>query len=127
MKIRTDYVSNPSSSSFIVAYNPKFFGSLEDSFKNDSMGYDTNASVMSEEQLNKWYSIDPEKESEETIKFNQNIQNKVRKAWKDGLTVIEMNVEHPTDGGISILLRNIEKATKSNFKENMIEVIYTSE
>ena len=127
MKTRTSYVSNSSSSSFIVAYNPKFFGRLEESFQNERMGYDTSASVMDEEGLNKGYSVNPEEENEESIKFNQYIQDKVRKAWKDGLTVIEMNVEYPTDVGIFILLRNIEEATKKNFNETMIEVIYKSE
>ena len=124
---RQGFVSNSSSSSFIVAYNPKFFGRLEESFQNENMGYDTNASIMDEEKLNKWYSVNPEEESEESIKFNQDIQDKVRKAWEEGLTVIEMNVEYTTDVGISILLRNIEEATKKNFNEAMIEVIYKSE
>lgn len=127
MKTRTSYVSNSSSSSFIVAYNPKFFGRLEESFQNDNIGYDTSASVMDEEELNKRYSVNEKEESEETVKFNKGIQDKVRKAWEEGLTVIEMSVEYPTDVGISILLRNIEKATKKNFNETMIEVIYKSE
>lgn len=124
---RQGFVSNSSSTSFIVAYNSKFFGRLEESFQNEKMGYDTNASVMDEEQLNKWYSVNPEEESEETVKFYQNIQDKVRKAWKEGLTVIEMNVEYSSEEGVEILLRNIEEATKKNFNETMIEVIYKSE
>lgn len=127
MKTRTSYVSNSSSSSFIVAYNPKFFGRLEESFQNDMMGVETNASVMDEEQLNKWYSVNPEEESEETVKFNQDIQDKVRKAWKEGLAVIEMNVEYSSEEGVEILLRNIAEATKKNFNEPIVEVIYKSE
>ena len=124
---RQGFVSNSSSTSFIVAYNPKFFGRLEESFQNDMMGCETNASILDEEQLNKWYSVNPEEESEETVKFYQNIQDKVRKAWKEGLTVIEMNVDYSSEEGVDIMFRNIEEATKKNFNEPVVEVIYKSE
>ena len=124
---RQGFVSNSSSTSFIVAYNPKFFGRLEESFQNDRMGCETNASILDEEKLNKWYSVDEKEENEETIKFYQNIQDKVRKAWKEGLTVIEMNVEYSSEEGVEILLRNIGEATKTAFNEPVVEVIYKSE
>lgn len=42
MKIRKFYVSNSSSSSFVIAYDPAFFGDIELFFKDSELGYETD-------------------------------------------------------------------------------------
>ena len=41
MKIRTNYVSNSSSSSYIIAVDENFYGNLEEFFYTHNIGYDT--------------------------------------------------------------------------------------
>ena len=41
MKIRSNYVSNSSSSSFIIAYDPLFFGNIKAFFKEFDFGCET--------------------------------------------------------------------------------------
>ena len=41
MKVRLDYVSNSSSSSFVIAYDEKFFGNLKDFISQNEIGYET--------------------------------------------------------------------------------------
>lgn len=42
MKIRSNYVSNSSSSSYVIAYDPVFFGNFEEFLREYSPGCDTS-------------------------------------------------------------------------------------
>lgn len=48
MKIRSNYVSNSSSSSFIIAYDKNFYGDLEKFFKDGYFGCETEIYELSE-------------------------------------------------------------------------------
>ena len=48
MKIRTSYVSNSSSSSYVIAYDPSFFGDIEHFFKDTELGFETNIGNIKE-------------------------------------------------------------------------------
>jgi len=85
MKIRANYVSNSSSSSYIIAYDQKFFGNLLKFFKDHQniLGYNTKV-VDREEMLLYW--IDDHRHDE--------IRRLMREAEENGMTILCLKLDY---------------------------------
>ena len=83
MKIRTNYVSNSSSSSFIVAVDEKFYGSIINFFNTHSIGFDSSIRKPDEEFFRYW-------DEEEAAKLMES----VRSYEADGKKVYAINLDY---------------------------------
>ena len=115
MKIRLDYVSNSSSSSFLIAYDPKLFGNLEKFFNETSIGYNTSVNNLKEflSELN---------EDEYWDDRRDEIKNKLAEAKKAKKKVIQISLDYDY-GSIIELLEHIN----SKCGGDKFEVIYESD
>ena len=82
MKIRSNYVSNSSSSSFVIAYDEKFFGNLLSLFKGCYLGCETY--IRDIEDFYKMFQDDKER-----VQY----LNKITKLQDDGKKVIYLSLD----------------------------------
>ena len=114
MKVRTNYVSNSSSSSFVIAYDEMFFGDLISFFKQNYLGCETK--VHDSNSMSKFYQyyFDSDEEIEKFKKKVENFEiNDKKVIW------LEIDQEYEA---IVNLLRQINNCTG-----NKIEFMYESE
>ena len=86
MKIRNGYVSNSSSSSFLIAYDERFFGDIYQLFKKYYMG---ETSVHKEDDLERFYSIYCDND-EEREKYQKMIEIKKQ----EGQSICYLNLDY---------------------------------
>ena len=110
MKIRTGYVSNSSSSSFIIAYDENLFGDLTGCLESGYVGCETSVAKTSDlEEFYKYLFLnDEEKEI---------IKNKIKRSEADGKKVIHIELDRDYEI-IFDLFKQISKNT------DKIEFIY---
>ncbi len=120
MKVRSGYVSNSSSSSYVIAYDKSFFGDLEkflmDTNMNgyDGLGCETILYDLSDidEEFYK-YELCGDKEKIEKFK------SKLKEAEKDGKGIIYIGLDHEYEVVINLL-----KFLNDNHGGDKIEFIY---
>ena len=76
MKIRSNYVSNSSSSSFILAYDPLFFGNIEAFFREECVGEETRFDNLNE-----------------FLKENSEYTDKIKQLKKEGKNIIYIRLD----------------------------------
>ena len=113
MKIRTGFVSNSSSSSFIIAYDPNFFGDLQDLFEE----YDWGCETAVQEDLEKFISnyLDTE---EEIPAFKK----KVEVARAEGKKILAMRLDREYRGVMALL----EMINEQNNQDKLV-VLYDTQ
>lgn len=108
MKMRKGYVSNSSSSSFIIAYDENFFGNLKDFLENFYLG---ESSIYDFEKYKDLYLEDLDEEKEEYEKL-------IEEEEKSGKTICCLNLDYDFCFIVD-LLQNINKMN-GNDKLNII-------
>ena len=103
MKIRNGYVSNSSSSSFLIAYDPDFFGDLEKYFSEEYFGCETTFYNFSEDNLEEY-------------------KNEIEQAKKEGKQFLYFGLDQEYISIISLL-----KMINDKNGGNKIKFIYDGE
>lgn len=116
MKIRTGYVSNSSSSSYVIAYDKSFFGDLEKLFMNDcdAIGCETviyDIADIDEE----FYNCELGGDKDEIKKFKE----KMKEKEKEGKSFLYIRLDHDYEVIISLL-----KLLNENNGGDKIEFLY---
>ncbi len=100
MKTRSGYVSNSSSSSFLVAYDKSFYGDLTVLLRGGSFGFETTATEFSDldsaEEFVKGYF-----DGDDGI-MNECLE-KVRTGVSDGKTIAHVSLDRETDSIMALL------------------------
>lgn len=110
MKIRTDYVSNSSSSSFVISYDKSLFGDLKKFFENTIIGCET--SVQSEKDFFKVYD-------DSDLDWVQEIKDKVKEAKKEKKSLVYLFLDYEYESLIE-LLKSINDANGGD----KLEILY---
>ena len=124
---RQGFVSNSSSSSFIIAYDKKVFGDMEKAFEDEKFGGYGNAIMDVIEDVDKFLdkTTDDDRWCDivEYMKENDMIDD-ARKAFKraqsEGKTLAYVNTDVGIDQGLQILWANINRANGNNVYSFMI-------
>ena len=111
MKIRTNYVSNSSSSSFVIAYDEAFFGDLMSLFKINYLGCESK--VRDSNNMQEFYDIycDSDEEVED-------LKKKIEKFEVNDKRVLYLSVDNEFEVVVN-LLKQIGNATG-----NKIDFLY---
>ena len=104
MKIRSNYVSNSSSSSYVLAYDKSFYGDLEQFFKKEYFGFETYVYDLKEPFVEDY------------------INEGIKKAKEEGKEVIYFGLDNEY---ISII--TLMKIINKNNGNDKLTVIYEQE
>ena len=110
MKIRLNYVSNSSSSSYVIAYDPNFFGNISTLFEDYYIGCESYSKEDLGEFLNFYCNSDEEKNE---------FKKKVEEKKKDGKQVIYIHL----DNEFNIVMTLIKMINKNN-GGNKLEILF---
>ena len=102
MKIRSNYISNSSSSSFIIAYDPLFFGDIETYFREGDFGCDT-------------YVYDENKFLEENPEYKKIFEN----VKNEGKRIVYIGLDQEYTSIITLM-----KMINKNNGGNKMKIIY---
>ena len=106
MKIRSGYVSNSSSSSFLIAYDEKFYGDLTKFFENEYFGCETEMGGF-DTFLDYLCEIDED--------INKDWEEKVKEQEKFGKKILYLRLDNEYSSIISLL----KKINEVNCKDKL--------
>lgn len=112
MKIRTNYVSNSSSSSFVIAYDESFFGDLLTLIQTSHVGCET--SVTNHENMEEFFEY-----KFSTLEEINNFKQKVEEKINQGKKVILLDLDCEYD----FLIKLLNQINKQNGGDK-IEIMY---
>ena len=107
---RIGYVSNSSTSSYIIAYDESVFGRLEECFQDENMGEMTRAVLLDENKLAECC-------------FRDKTKDRIRKAWGEGMKVFMVELEHEVMEGVEMLLENVGNNVGKSSGKKVFEYI----
>ena len=113
MKIRSGYVSNSSSSSFLIAYDEKFYGDLTKFFKEEYFGCETEIGDL-ETFLDYLCEVDED--------INKDWTEKAKEQENAGKRVLYLRLDNEYSSIISLL----KKINEANGK-NKLTMLYDGE
>lgn len=105
MKIRNNYVSNSSSSSFILAFDKDFFGNMREFFISHSFGFET--SIMNPDDMLEY------------LNDAKALKSQIRKSTKNGKDILCISIANEYESTIELL----EYINQVNGGDKM-EIIY---
>lgn len=113
MKVRTDYVSNSSSSSFVIVYDDKFFGNLKDFISQNEIGYETYVHDVSDLV----HDLEEEKNPSDNSK---KLLKRIREAQQTNKALLYTNIDYD-HGSLVELLKYINKQNGGDKLEIIFE------
>lgn len=114
MKIRMNYVSNSSSSSYVIAYDKNFFGDLKELIKNtDYIGCETY--IKDSSDMSEFFEYHFDNDSDKIAEF----KNKMEDQKKKGKDILYFGLDHE----YHVIIELLEQFNKLNGGDKF-EILY---
>lgn len=114
MKVRIGFVSNSSSSSYVIAYDACFFGNLKSLFEDCYAGCDTKC--LDSEHMDEFYRIYCDTD-EERAEFKKKVEEKK----KEGKQVVCLNLDNDF-GIVMTMMKMINESNGGNKLEFLFQI-----